>query len=144
MCLWSGCKQRFSHHGFAWVLIAAALLHQATSSCSYALVSDLAMPEPFVIRVYRLQITTDWVTRHQLWDDLKACNPHHKMHRVAKLFSPDELLYGRSTGARAPAVIPLPDIPRKKQTTLERFGFMSMPKPKKYRQTSLKEFGFGS
>ncbi len=60
----------------------------------------------------------DWVSRHAYIDTVwHSVQPRHRdkmMKHVFAKFSPDSLLWGRSTGSKPPSVIVLKDKPKKK------------------------------
>jgi hypothetical protein len=66
-------------------------------------------------------LTCDWVERHEWLDRLARRRPSFVI-MIEEFLSPDQALWGSSTGQSPDAVIALPNR-KKRQAVLEEFGF---------------------
>ena len=75
------------------------------------------------LAIMRWLRTSDWVTRHRLYNKMKGMRSHfHICRRLKNIMSPDELLEGKATSMQMPddMAIPLHD-KSMKQLTLRDF-----------------------
>ena len=80
----------------------------------------------------RFLLGLDWKTRHDYINIMKRI-PHKKglVYQIRERMSPCELIDGLDTGISFPAediVIPMPNKKRKRQTKLDEFFFIKLPR----------------